>query len=173
MDGFLSVLLILILVVVVLFIMAVIVTVAYSKTRENHMRRKDDIWEDRKRNWLGLPWTFTKYGMDKERLFIDKGFLSTKSYEVRLYRITDVSLVRTLWQKIIGTGTILIHSSDRTLGNFKIRNIKQSENVRELISDSVEKQRVAKRVYTRETMVESADGDEGFDDDSDEAMSDV
>ncbi len=164
MVGVLGVILIILLVAIVILIFAVIFTAFYCKSREGVMRRKGDIWEDRKRNGLGLPWTFTKYGMDKERLFIDKGFLSTKSYEVRLYRITDVSLVRTLWQKIIGTGTILIHSSDRTLGNFKIRNVKKSESVKELISDTVEKQREAKRVYTRENMVETSEGDEGFDD---------
>ena len=173
MDGFLKVLFIILMAVVVLFMLAVVFTVIYTKSRVNNMRRKEDVWEDRKRNWLGLPWTFTRYGMDKERLFIDKGFLNTKSYEVRLYRITDVSLERSLWQKIIGTGTVLIHSSDRTLGNFKIRNIKNSFDVKELISGSVEKQREAKRVYTRENMVESSGGDEGFDDDENDAMSDV
>ncbi len=168
----LSILLVILLSVIGIFIFAVIFTVFYCSARKGQMRRKDDIWEDRKRNWLGLPWTFTRYGLSGERFFVDKGFLNMKSYEVRLYRVTDVSLERSLWQRIIGTGTVLVHSSDRTLGNFKIRNIKNSAEFKELFSDKVEKQRVSKRVYTRENMVESSDGDEGFDDDG-EGMSNI
>ncbi len=170
--GVLGVLLVILAVVVGIFVFAIIFTVFYCSARKGTMRRKDDIWEDRKRNWLGLPWTFTRYGLDEERFFVDKGFLNMKSYEVRLYRITDVSLERTLWQRIIGTGTVLVHSSDRTLGNFKVRNIKNSAEFKELLSEKVEKQRESKRVYTRENMVETSDADEGFDDDG-EGMSDV
>ena len=162
----LMVLFIILVAIVVFFIIAVCATQGYMNYRKAEKRRPGDVWEDTKRNFMGLPWTFTRYGMDKERLFVDKGFISTKSYEVRLYRITDVSLVRTLWQKIINTGTILIYSSDRSLGNFKIRNIKDSESVRELISNSVERQREAKRVYTRENMIDTPEVDENFDDDA-------
>ena len=41
------------------------------------MKRKDKVWEDRKRNFLGLPWTFTKYTLTPERLFINTGFLNS------------------------------------------------------------------------------------------------
>ena len=37
---------------------------------ELEMKREDMIWSDRKRNWLGLPWTFTVYGLTEDRLFI-------------------------------------------------------------------------------------------------------
>ncbi len=159
--------------IVVAFIVAVIITNVYCAARKDKKRRPNDIWEDRKRNNLGLPWTFTRYGLDKERLFIDKGFFNMVSYEARLYRITDVSLSRTLWQRIIGTGTILVFSSDRSLGNFKIRNVKNSMIVKELLSQTVEAERQSKRVYTRENMVDvneseshdDFDGDMGGDDD--------
>ncbi len=160
----LSILLIILLSVIGIFVFSIIFTAFYCSARKGQMRRKGDIWEDRKRNWMGLPWTFTRYGLDNERFFVDKGFLSIKSYEVRLYRVTDVSLERSLWQRIIGTGTVLVHSSDRTLGNFKIRNIKNSVEFKELLSEKVEKERESKRVYTRENMVETSDGDESFDD---------
>ena len=31
------------------------------------------VWKDRKRNFLGLPWTFTKYSLSEDRFFIEKG----------------------------------------------------------------------------------------------------
>ena len=42
------------------------------------MKKESMIWYDRKRLWCGLPWTFTKYGMDEGRLFVETGFLNTK-----------------------------------------------------------------------------------------------
>ena len=36
------------------------------------------IWQDRKRLWCGLPWTFTVYSLSEDRLFIKTGFLSVK-----------------------------------------------------------------------------------------------
>ena len=37
------------------------------------MKRDDLVWSDRKRNWLGLPWTFTVYGLTEDRLRECKG----------------------------------------------------------------------------------------------------
>lgn len=67
------------------------------------MKREDLLWTDRKRNWLGLPWSFTVYGLTENRLFIKTGMLSIHEDEVRLYRILDVSLRRSFWQRITGT----------------------------------------------------------------------
>ena len=66
------------------------------------------LWSARKRNALGLPWTFTKYAFTEDRLFVTTGLLKTVEDEVRLYRILDISLSRTLLQKIFGMGTIAI-----------------------------------------------------------------
>lgn len=63
------------------------------------------IWKERKRNALGLPWTFTKYALTGDRLFITSGLLKTVEDEVRLYRILDISLSQTLTQKIFRIGT--------------------------------------------------------------------
>lgn len=110
----------------------------------------DYLWKDRKRIIFGLPWTFTKYSLTEERLFIEKGFLNKKEDEVRLYRITDISLDRPLGQRIFGLGTIKCCSGDKTLGDFEIQKIKNSKDVKEMLSELVEKQRDAKRVTSRE-----------------------
>ena len=123
---------------------------------------QDIIWRARKRNFLGLPWTFTIYGFSKDRLFIKTGVLSTKEDEVRLYRITDVSLHRSLWQRIMGMGSIKIYSADQSLGDFEIKNIRDCENVKEQLSQLVEDERQAKRVSSREFLMDDgeADGDD-------------
>lgn len=64
------------------------------------------VWKDRKRIFFGLPWTFTKYALTEEKLYIETGVLSKREEEVRLYRIMDVTLKRSLWERICGLGTI-------------------------------------------------------------------
>ena len=123
------------------------------------------VWKDRKRTLFGLPWSFTKYSLSDDRLFISTGFLSTKEDELRLYRIMDISLKRTLGQRIFGLGTIKCCSADKTLGDFEIKNIKKSKDVKELLSEMVENERNRKKVTSREFIDhEDSEFDDGHDD---------
>lgn len=123
------------------------------------------LWRARKRlTFFGLPWTFTVYRLTKDRLLIKTGFFTTREDEVRLYRILDISLKRTLIQKMFGLGTIQCHSSDKTMGHFNIVNVKHSYDVKNLLSDLIEKERMEKRVSNREFI---SDPDCDFDDDGD------
>ncbi len=117
------------------------------------------LWQDRKR-YFGLPISFTKYSMSEDRLFVETGLLNLSQDEVRLYRILDLKLKRSLGQRIFGVGSIIVSSSDKSLGTFEIKNIKNSANVKEMLSVQVEQQRESKRVYTRENMVNDVDDDD-------------
>lgn len=130
------------------------------------------LWKDRKRTFLGLPWSFTKYSLSEDRIFIDTGFFKTVSNEVRLYRVLDLQLVQTFGQKLLGLGTIKVNSSDKSMHNFEIKNIKKSKMVKELLSESVEKQRDLKRVVNREVMGAGDDYDDEFHDDVPDDASD-
>ncbi|MDD7402976.1 MAG: PH domain-containing protein [Butyribacter sp.] len=114
------------------------------------------LWKDRKRNIFGLPWTFTTYAFSEDRLFVTSGLLKTVEDEVRLYRILDLTLSKTLLQKIFGIGTITVSSADKTLGEFELKNIKNPNQVKEQLSALVEENRDKKRVTNREYM---GDGD--------------
>ena len=123
------------------------------------------VWKDRKRTLFGLPWSFTKYSLSDDRLFISTGFFNTKEDEVRLYRIVDISLNRTLGQRMFGLGTIKCCSADKTLGDFEIKNIKKSKDVKELLSEMVEDERNRKKVTSREFIDhEDSEFDDGHDD---------
>lgn len=122
------------------------------------------IWKDRKRIFFGLPWTFTKYSLSEDRLFISTGFFSVKEDEVRLYRIMDVSLERKLWQRMCGLGTIKCCSADKTMGDFEIKNIKKSREVKEMLSNMVEDERTKKKVSSREFMDHESDEFDDYDD---------
>lgn len=127
------------------------------------MAKKDTteyVWKDRKRTILGLPLSFTTYKLTEEKLYIETGFLSKKEEEVRLYRIMDLTLNRPLGQRIFGLGTIHCCTADKSTPEFDIRKIKDSRNVKNMISDMVEKEREAKRVSSREFMDDDFDHDD-------------
>ena len=124
------------------------------------------LFKQRKRNWCGLPWSFTIYSFDDERLFIERGVLSKKEDEVRLYRILDLSLERSFLQRIFKMGTIKVDSSDKTLKCFELKNIKNSKEVKEQLSKLIEEERQRKRISGREYMVDhDHDGYDDYDDD--------
>ncbi len=114
-------------------------------------------WYARKRLWCRLPWTFTKYGMSEDRIFVETGILNLHQKDVRLYRILNISLTRSLTQRIFGMGTIHLDSNDKDLECFELKNILDSEHIKEMISDAVEAERKRNKVSTREFM--SGDGE--------------
>ena len=119
----------------------------------------DTIWSDRKRHF-GLPISFTKYSLSEDRLFRETGLLNLNEEEVLLYRVRDVSLSRSLWQRIFGVGTITVHSSDKTSPTLEIINVKDSKSVKELIFTNVEKAKEERRMRATELLDDgSEDGD--------------
>lgn len=124
------------------------------------------LWKDRKRTFLGLPLSFTRYELDEKCLYIKTGAFTIVEDEIRLYRIIDVTLRRTFGQRLLGLGTIVCHSSDESMKSFEIKSIKNSKDIKTLLSDLVEEQRMRNRVYNREALaVEDEDGCDCHDDD--------
>ena len=119
---------------------------------------KEIVWTDRKRILFGLPWTFTKYTLTREKLLVETGILNKDEEEIRLYRIVDLTLKRTFWQRLFGLGTIHCCTADKTAPELDIKWIPDSANVKELLSDLVEAERMEKRVSSREFFSDS-DGD--------------
>ena len=117
------------------------------------------MWRQRKRIWCGLPWTFTVYSFDEERILVDSGVFTKRQDEIRLYRVLDLSVSRTLIQRIFGMGTIHLKTSDKTMGDFDMTNIKKVMDVKTQLSDLVEANREKKRVVSREFMAGSSEDD--------------
>lgn len=118
------------------------------------MENREIVWKDRKRPFLGLPLSFTTYTLTPEKLLIKTGILSQKEEEIRLYRIMDVTLKRSLGQRLFGTGTIHCCSADKSTPEFDVAHIKNSAKVKDTLSDLIEEQRAAKRISGREFMMD-------------------
>ena len=119
------------------------------------------VWKDRKRTLFGLPWSFTKYSSTEDKLLISTGVFNTKEEEIRLYRILDLTLNRSFGERLFGLGTIHCCTADRSTPEFDIKRIKNPNQVKELLSDMVEKERDSKRVTSREFMIGEDDFDFG------------
>ncbi|MBR6959245.1 MAG: PH domain-containing protein [Clostridiales bacterium] len=129
--------------------------------------QEDEIlWHDRKR-YLGLPISFTRYSFDENRFYLKKGFFNIVSDEILLYRVLDVTLRRSLGQRMFGVGTIILSTADQTLPTMKIESIKDCERVYRALSNIVEKERNEKRVLGKEMF-----GAAGFDDGSPDGFMD-
>ena len=115
------------------------------------MDKPTKVWEDRKR-YLGQPISFTKYGLSEDRLFCETGFLTQRTEEILLYRVRDISMSKTLWQRIFGVGTVTIISSDKTKPNLELKNIKNPGEVKERISHMVEAAKEKRRMRTTELL---------------------
>ncbi len=111
--------------------------------------QEEILWKDRK-HWLWFPFSFTKYQVTKDHLYIQSGLLNTTYDETLLYRVVDVGMKRSLGQKICGTGTVLIHSRVDTQKCIELKNIKNCHQVNRLISDLVEQVRNEKNVVGKE-----------------------
>ena len=125
------------------------------------------LWKDRKR-YLGFPLSFTRYSLSEDRLFVSVGFLSIKDDEILLYRVRDIDTRRSLWQRLFGVGTVAVASSDKSMPNLILKNIKDPLMVKELIHQQVEEAKLKRRVRYGEIMTD-ADGD-GDPDDLDDEM---
>ena len=124
------------------------------------------LWKDRKR-YFGLPLSFTRYSLSDDRLFVSEGFLNLKDDEILLYRVRDIDTSRSLWQRLFGVGTVVVASSDKSMPNLVLKNIKDPIFVKELIHSQVEEAKIKRRVRFGEIMTDGADDP---DDDLDDTM---
>lgn len=113
------------------------------------MKKEECVWYDRKRHF-GLPISFTKYYIKDDRFFLERGLLTTHIDEILLYRIRDLSVEINLGQKIFGVGTITVKSTDKTLPELDVKNIKRPREVKEIFHKSVEAMRDKKNMRVSE-----------------------
>ena len=115
----------------------------------------DIIWRQRKRLWCRLPWTFTVYSFSNNRFFVESGMLSKKYIELRFYRVLDISMEKSFLQRIFGLGSIYLMSNDQDTPTLEIKNIVDVEDVKEKLSEIIERERSDKKVKVGEFL----DGD--------------
>ncbi|MDR1733739.1 MAG: PH domain-containing protein [Oscillospiraceae bacterium] len=97
------------------------------------MASNEVYWTDRKRPFLGLPLSFTKYTLTEKFILIQTGFFNSEISKVRLYKVKDTSWSASFWQKLFGLGTIRVMSDDEDTPELEIENITFSKDVERTI----------------------------------------
>ena len=115
------------------------------------------LWQDRKRTFLGLPLSFTKYMLTEDRLFVEKGFFTSTLDEENLYRVRDVRVTRTLGQKLFGLGTVTVYSTSASNGETVLKSIKHPIEVKEEIVRLVEAARKKHNIRASEMLMDAPD----------------
>ena len=122
-----------------------------------------EIWHDRKRI-LGLPISFTRYALSEDRLFLKRGVINVKQDEIVLYRVRDLRVSVSLWQRLFGLGTVTVISTDKSIPELMLKNIRQPNEVKELIHEYVEKMKIARRMRVGEMSMDVDDDTIDFED---------
>lgn len=99
------------------------------------MNKKDIpyVWTDKKRTFLGLPLSFTRYFLTENKIITRKGFFNIEEDEMEIYKIDDKKMTFSFGQRIFGCGTIIIYSRDRDTPTKEIKSIKNARKVSDMI----------------------------------------
>lgn len=115
-------------------------------------------YKERKRIlFFGLPWTFTRYTINEEDIVIETGLLSREENDCYMYKVQDVTLKRSLFERIFKLGTVVCHTGDVTHKTLELKHIKRSKEIKDFVSKSSEEARLKRR--TINTLNINADDD--------------
>ncbi len=130
-----------------------------DETKAAETEEEFEIRERRRWLFFGLPFTFTHYTLLPKKLTVCTGLLSTTEDDILLYRIMDTSLRRSLLQKIFGLGSIWVASSDQSMPELVIKNIRHCREFKEDLDNQIEKERLRMRFRTGEYLENDLDCD--------------
>lgn len=114
------------------------------------MEFKNEYVEKKRSLIFGLPLSFTTYTVTEKKINIKKGLLKTIEDDTLLYKVQDVKLVKGLFERIFGLGTVICYSSDVTDSKLMLEHIRNSSEIKEYILEISETER--RKVRTLHTM---------------------
>ena len=104
-------------------------------------------FKERKRTlFFGLPLSFTVYTVKEDVITIDKGFFNKLENDCFMYKVQDVTLKRTLIERIFGLGTVICYTSDVTSKELVMKHIKNSSQIKQFILQNSEEQKLKRKV---------------------------
>lgn len=101
---------------------------------------------ERKR-WVffALPFTFTKYTVKEEVITIDSGFFNKEENDCYMYKIQDVTLTSSFFERMFGLGSVMCFTGDVTHKNLELIHIKNAKAVKDFILEASETARRKRR----------------------------
>jgi uncharacterized membrane protein YdbT with pleckstrin-like domain len=91
--------------------------------------------------WLSfrpwLAWRTTHYVFTTHRVLIRRGVLKRTGRDIALQRISDVSFTQSLWDRMVGAGTLTIESAGEH-GQETLTNIPRSDQQQQTLNHLIE-----------------------------------
>lgn len=100
-----------------------------------------------KKRWLflGLPFTFTKYTIKEDMITVDTGVFTKVENDCYMYKVQDVEHTASIWERMVGLGTIVCYTGDTTHPKLLIEHIRNSKAIKEFILKESEEARLKRR----------------------------
>mgnify|MGYP002671865629 FL=1 len=100
-----------------------------------------------KKRWLflGLPFTFTKYMIKEDMITVDTGVFTKVENDCYMYKVQDVEHTASIWERMVGLGTIVCYTGDTTHPKLLIEHIRNSKQIKEFILKESEEARLKRR----------------------------
>ena len=94
---------------------------------------------------FALPFCFTKYKITDDKVTITSGFLNITEDDAYMYKIQDVRLTRSFFERIFRLGTITCYTGDTTHPELRLIHIKHSSEIKEYLMEASEEARRKRR----------------------------
>ena len=101
--------------------------------------------EKKRTAFLGLPLYFTTYTITEDMINVKEGFFKLVENDCYMYKVQDVTLTRTLMERIFGLSTIVCHTGDTTNPQLVLRHIKQGKLIKEFLLQASDEERMKRR----------------------------
>ncbi len=100
-----------------------------------------------KKRWLflGLPFTFTKYMIKEDMITVDTGVFTKVENDCYMYKVQDVEHTASIWERMVGLGTIVCYTGDTTHPKLLIEHVRNSKQIKEFILKESEEARLKRR----------------------------
>lgn len=98
--------------------------------------------------FLGLPFTFTVYTVKETVITVNKGFLNKEEDDCYMYKVQDVTLKTSLFERIFALGTVVCHTGDTTNPQLVIEHVKNAREIKQFILEQSEIERRKRRTMT-------------------------
>ncbi|MHC4975567.1 MAG: PH domain-containing protein [Planctomycetota bacterium] len=93
-------------------------------------------------------WAHTRakqFQLTSERVRCRQGIFTRHIEEIELYRVKDIEITQTMWQRMTRLGTVVLVTDDATCPRFVMASVPHHETVRDRVRSLVEKRRVERR----------------------------
>lgn len=104
------------------------------------------VFTERKR-WLflGLPFTFTLYSIDEDSLNVKTGLLNTRENDCYLYKIQDIQLETSIFERMFGLSTVICYTGDVSDKVIKLVHVKNGKEIKEYLMKKSDEERIKRR----------------------------